>query len=115
METKAVEFFYQHAPWSHGIDESPEVGRRRCAQELAAAEAAATDAGYEFRWEIDPDYTSAEWSDDPDPWQTWICHMINPDGNHAGSIGGVDFGRDGDPWHDPYARVVEAELAAELI
>jgi hypothetical protein len=39
--------------------------------------------------------------------------MRDKAGKVVQSLGGVDFGRDGDPWGQPYARVVEAELALE--
>jgi hypothetical protein len=117
METKAkaFEFFYQHAPWGYRPTETPETGRQRCAKALAEAEAYATDAGYRFRWEIDHDLTSEDFCDDPNPWCLWICYMLDPEGTVVANLGGVDFGRDVEPWGNPYARVVEAELASDLI
>jgi hypothetical protein len=41
--------------------------------------------------------------------------MLDPEGTVVANLGGVDFGRDVEPWGNPYARVVEAELASDLI
>ena len=117
-------FFLKHAGYSyHPARETKAQGRVRCAQELAAAERRARAEGLECLWEVDPEITSADWIErgedggpDRDPWQTWCACLVGQ--NAAGhdtvleSLGGVDFGRDGDPHGDPYARVVAAELAS---
>lgn len=110
----AERFFYENAGYSYNANvESAEQGKRRCARELAAAETWARDAGYSFRWEVDPFFDSSEWSDDPEPWAQWMCTMHGDDGEIVQHLGGVDFGRDGSPWGNAYRRVVEAELAHE--
>ena len=109
MQT-AYHFFLKHAGYSYNpATETRAQGRRNTARMLAAAEKSA--AGCSFEWSIDPDIDSSEWSDDPEPWQTWQCIMRDESGRVVNSLHGIDFGRDGEPWGDPYRRVVEAELA----
>ena len=113
--TPAAAFFYKHAGYSYTPGrETKEQGRRRCARALAAAELAARDAGASFDWDHDPDCTSADFSDADPPWRLWECIARDANGNIFASLGGIDFGRDGTPWSDPYRRVVEAELALEM-
>ena len=110
-----AEFFYENAGVSYDPrKETEEQGRRRGAKSLAKAEKLAHERGYSFHWEQD-DITSAEFSDDPNPWAIWRCLVRDESGEVVGSLGGVDFGRDGEPWGDNYRRVVEAELAYEHI
>ena len=119
--TTPTEFFYEHAGYSYDpLTETPEQGRRRCAETLASAEQWARDNGYSFEWIRDPYTTSADWIKDNDdggencfPWHLWTCIIHDADGNDGASLHGIDFGRDGEPWGDPYRRVVEAELALE--
>lgn len=113
-------FFFEHAGYGRNPDETEAQARTRGAVELAAAEAMARDEGVSFQWSVDADVTSADWieagqdgSRDHNPWETWMCVARDEDGKHIGSLGGVDFGRGGSPWGDPYRRVVEAELALE--
>ena len=108
------EFFRQHAGYSYDSKtQTPEQGRDECARRLANAYSAAQEAGCSWEWDIDPDITSSDWCDDDPPWQTWCCIMRDGGGAVVGSLGGVDFGRDADPWGDPYRIVVEAQLATE--
>lgn len=121
MKLNAYQFFLKHAGYSHKPDEPAIKGRIRCARALAKAEREARDAGYSYRWSIDPNASSADWitADDDykqghsDPWQVWQCAMLNSDGRVVASLHDIDFGRDKGPWNDPYRRVVEAELAEE--
>jgi len=106
-------FFYKHAGYSWSGTETRVQGKRRCAHMLADAEKAARDAGCSFEWSIDPYMDSSEWSDERPAWQVWDCLMRDASGRVVGSLGGIDFGRDGQPWGDSYKRVVEAELALE--
>jgi hypothetical protein len=128
------QFFLKHAGHSHNpATESPMQGRVRCARQLAVVERKARDAGISFEWGPDS-YPSSEWiADDEDggknrdPWGTWYCSAIGPrdeeyslndsrgQGEVLANLGGIDFGRDGEPWGDPYRRVVEAELALEAL
>lgn len=126
------QFFLKHAGYSHNpATELPMQGRVRCARQLAAAERKARDTGLYFTWNP-TDYLSSEWiADNEDggkncnPWSTWdcMCHAPtietagadNEPGEVLASLGGIDFGRDGEPWGNPYRRVVEAELALEAL
>ncbi|MCR4302123.1 MAG: hypothetical protein NUV51_10970 [Sulfuricaulis sp.] len=126
----SYQFFLKHAGYSYSPEtESPMQGRIRVARALAKAERKARDMGISFQWEMD-DYLSSEWIDankdggrNCDPWHTWYCCARPPiedadtygAGEVLASLGGIDFGRDGEPWGDPYRRVVEAELAIEAL
>lgn len=108
-----IQFFYENAGFSYDPKtESPEEGRRRCAVEMSYEEQRARNLGYSFSWEPD-DLDSSEFSDDQPAWKLWVCTMYGPSGAVCNSLSGVDFGRDGIPYGNPYRRVVEAELAVE--
>lgn len=121
------QFFLKHAGYSYDPKtQTPIQGRIRGARALARAEREARDGGFYYTWELD-DYLSSEWIPDNedggrncDPWQTWRCAMFRADnqetnarGGCVASLHGIDLGRDGEPWGDPYKRVVEAELAID--
>jgi len=107
-------FFLAHAGYSYDAQkETPMQGRIRCAKQLAAEEKRAKDADVSFEWDYDG-LTSKEWTDEEPAWSTWSCVARNADGEVFASLCGIDFGRDGKPWGDPYRRVVEAELACRL-
>ena len=115
-KTGRVRFFFSNAGYSYDPKtETPLQGRWKCAHALADAEYEAWGKGYSFHWEVDSDITSADWRDDCEPYATWWCACRNPDGEIVATLGGVDFGPDGEPWGNDYARVVEAELAFEAI
>lgn len=111
--TPEQRFFFDRAGWSYGPGETPQAGRMRCAVELAAAESRARQEGCSFQWEIDPDIDSREFSNRRPYYALWQCLMRDASGEVVQSLHGIDFGRDKEPWGDPYRRVVEAELAAE--
>lgn len=109
---KQEQFFYDNAGFSYDPKtQTPEQGKLECAKALADAETLATAHGYSFEWFIDPDITSADFQDDD--YSLWCCQMHNDDGDVVGSLSGIDFGPDGEPWGNDYRRVVEAELALE--
>ena len=114
IDRTAVAFFHKHAGYSYG-SEGPEAGRIRCARALADAERAGSDAGFSFEWEHDHDIDSSEWRDDVEPYATWACYCRDVNGILLSSLHGIDFGPDGEPWDQPYRRVVEAELASEAL
>lgn len=117
----AYQFFMKHAGYSYDPKtETPMQGRIKCARELAKAERAARDGGFSYQWEIDTGRTSADWieagqdgSHGHSPWGTWQCSMYDAQGRTVAGLCGIDFGRDKEPWGDPYRRVVEAELAID--
>lgn len=114
MSAEPWEFFFEHAGYSYDpARESRTDGRERCARELAAAEVWGVQMAYTFEWEIDQETDSSEWTDERPSWCTWNCIMRDQAGNVLASLCAIDFGRDGDPWGQPYARVVQAELADE--
>ena len=106
-------FFYDHAGYSYApAVQTPEQGRVETAESLARAEAWAADLDVSVDWNIDLDIDSSDFSDDPEPWELWSCFL-----RHEGetvSLHGIDFGRDGHPDSNPYARVIQAELAEQL-
>ncbi len=112
---KAIQFYYDNAGYSYNPKtETKEQGRIRCAKTLADAAVWATDEGIEFLWDMDIDMDSSEWTDEQPPWATYNCTALNWKGEAVAHICGCDFGRDGNPHTDSYARVIQAELAAEI-
>lgn len=108
-------FFLKHSGYSYDPKtETRMQGRIRCAQMLAKAEQTAKDNGVRFAWSVDSDVDSSDFSDEMPAWQLWECLAYDEDGNVVASLCGIDFGRDGQPYGQPYARVVEAELALEV-
>lgn len=104
-------FFHEHAGYIVGQSAI-------CAVTLARAALRAADDGHSFHWSIDPSIDSSDFSDQEPAWQLWQCAMRSADESEGqrgilASLHGIDFGRDGAPWSDPYRRVVEAELASE--
>ena len=100
-------FFHKWAGWC----EPP--SKAVCAMDLARAEEWAEDEEVEFEWAEDECVNSSEFSDEQPPYRLWVCLARLED--ETVSLGGIDFGRDKDPWMgDTYKRVVEAELAMEL-
>lgn len=133
---EATQFFFDNSGSSYRPDrESEFVGRVLGANEMARAEAWARNAGALFQWCVDQ-LDSSEWSDERPAWDQYACLMYmrcsdctkDLDTEHAikdcsrklhyhiqQSLGGVDFGHDGSPRDDNYARVVEAQLALEAM
>ncbi len=97
--TPAEQFFFDNAGYSYDPEaETPEQGRAKCAQRLAAAEEEADRRGW---W--------VEWTDDgeEDGAPRW-CALLRDSGSAVlNSLGGIDV------CAGPYARVVAAELAAD--
>ncbi len=110
-----VRFFMTHAGFSYAPGaETPAQGRYRCARRLAAAESRASRAGYSFDWTPSDEWSSSFNSDAP-AWQLWDCIMRDPAGEMITALCAVDFGADGGPQGQPYRRVVEAEIACEVL
>lgn len=120
---RAVAFFHEHAGYSYPSGASPAeqvAARRAHAESLADAESRASALGWDCVWEPDPDTDSSDWipptrdgGKGRKPWGTWYARLVNESGETLASLGGIDFGRDGEPWGHPYRRVVEAELSSE--
>lgn len=110
----AYHFFFSQAGYSHSpAIETAIQGKRRCAKALAAAEAEADARHCSFSWDVDT-YDSSEWSDETPAYAQYVCTGRYADGRIFACLGGIDFGRDRDPWMDDYRRVIEAELALEM-
>lgn len=113
-----VAFFYRHAGYSYPTGATPtqqRAHRLNGARQLYRAESEARDAGYSFDWNIDDRVGSREWTDEEPAWETWRCICRDSEGCSVASLFGIDFGPNGEPWSDPYRRVVEAELAREAL
>lgn len=112
----SYQFFLKHAGYSYNPEtETPMQGRIKGARALAKAERQARDAGYSFAWGIDDPRGSAQWTDEKPAWGSWYCVAHNSEGETKYALYGIDFGRDGEPWGNPYRRAVEAELALESL
>jgi hypothetical protein len=116
MSATAYHFFYAHAGYSHGPNETAKQGRIKCAKRLAKAEAIAQARSAVYQWETS-DIDSSDFSDEKPSWPLYDCTMYGMDGTVLGSLGAIDFGRESESWSgarfnaEPYKRVVEAELA----
>lgn len=116
MLTEQELFFYSQAGYSYTQTETPDEGRARGARSLAAAETWAREEGVTFEWSDDPDGYMSAGEGDEGPWYQLLAQ--HPDGRTA-SLGGVSLNPSEDTWWgsrriNPYARVVEAELASEI-
>jgi hypothetical protein len=124
--TSAIEFFKAHAGFSYGTGETPEQGQLRCAQELARAEAYASEHGWVAEWR-DDDERAYCYCDDPNcryhegsdhDWDTLYCVLYRPcscnrcSNSHRDILGSLSGIMDPDA---NYRRVVEAELALEAL
>ncbi len=103
---------------SHTIPktETPEAGRLRCAQDLAAAEEFAAELEWVFSWDADEDGCigcdcgSEDCACSMGTWHDVMsCVLRNQAGDVLASLGSIC-----DPSAD-YARVIEAELASEAM
>jgi hypothetical protein len=100
---------YSYDPTTETLDH----GQSTTARELAAAEAEGIARGWEIRWEIDPD---PEWGDGPPADRDqWVATLVDSEGEYLESLGGIDFGPEGHPATDPYARVVRAQLTLDAL
>lgn len=109
-------FFFRHAGYSYNpATETKQQGRAKCAKALADAEKRARETGVSFEWSIDPHSRASDWRDDGEDYAQWQCVAHDETGDVRASLHGIDFGPDGEPWGDPYRRVVEAELSAEFL
>ena len=115
LHQTAAEFFFEHAGYSYDpAKETKLQGRRRCAARLSKSEQWAAASGVSYKWELD-NLTNREFTNYGPEYSLWSVLAYGGGGNIIGSLGGVDFGVDGQPWGNPYARVVEAELALEAM
>jgi hypothetical protein len=116
IQETAVQFFYEQAGWGYrpGV-ETEEQGRQRGARQLAEAEAWADGPGaLVFEWEDDPDADmSCACGEDHGP--AFGC-IVRREGERdvLASLWSVTFGVAAFAT-DPYKRVVEAELALEVL
>ena len=110
----AVAFFLEYGGYGYNAaTETREEGRLRCARGYAAAEAWLVEQpGFTVEWVQDRDYDPADY-DVPVPEVGWGC-IVRANGRTE-SLWAITFDGDGHPSGNPYARVVVAELASELM
>lgn len=84
---------------------------KRRARQLANAEILAFDLGLTFHWSIDNGTDSRDWSDELPYYKAWVCEARDRKGSSVDFLGGIDFGNGGEPWGNPYMRIVQAEMA----
>lgn len=107
------QFFHKHAGFSFDpAKETRAQGRSRCAKALVNAEARTRDLGVCFHWEEEPAWDSDRSGIEHDA-PLWCCTAYDLAGSVIGSLGGIDFGPDSNPFGSPYRRIVEAEIALE--
>lgn len=109
-----VRFYRMHGTVSRMTrEETHDVALWRCALDAAATERRAVRVGLRFVWEHD----SNAYPDGPDDgpgYPVWRCVVLPADDDGVlACTGCVDLGPDGHPDTATYARVTEAELAAE--
>ena len=111
-------FFYEHAGYSYDPKvETAEMGRIRCAVEMALAEEQGRNVGLEFEWSDDwgvgshtDFYGAGSCYEDHEPSTCEQCVVKSADGEYLPiSLGCIDEA------DANYRRVVEAELAMEAI
>lgn len=107
-----TQFFYGQCGYCGDGRVSWQEARARGAIELARAEQWAEE-NCQTTWQPDEEYSPDDY-DDPDMPQTaWGCVVSDSDGELA-SLWAVTFDGDGHP-DGPYKRLVDAELALELM
>jgi hypothetical protein len=116
-----IKFFEEHAGWSYDPKtETSEEGRHSNAIALALAEAQAKKEYLSYVWTYD-DIDTSSFEDTDNPHVLWICALMPENETYncgipaLASLGGIDLGADGRPCSDPYAKVIEAELALEYL
>lgn len=70
--------------------------------------------GFQVMWHRDPDYDPADYDVGDMPGEGWGCVLATSE-DRFNSLWAITFDGDGQPWGKPYARVVVAELALELM
>lgn len=110
--TKSETFFYDNAGFSYDPrTETEDQGKIRCAKSLAEAEQDAELVGIEFEWNYD-DNADYSWMDEEEKQKDHCveyCLAKNPLTKETTALCGI-FDADAN-----YRRVVEAELASEII
>lgn len=115
--TASERFFWKNAGFSYDPKtETKAEGKRRCAKQLAEAEAYAQDRQWSYEWPWDDAGCSGCCCENPEckcssgePHETLGCVLKDEHGKVLESLWGIC-----DP-SQSYVRVVEAELALEAI
>lgn len=103
---KLEQFFYENAGYSWDrATETQEEGHMRCAKALADAARAALENGWHCTWRFD----EYQYDDAGEATATYYCNLHDADGTILASCGGIDTD------NGPYARIIAAELALEVI
>ncbi len=116
----AYAFFLKQAGYSYDPKAQTRIkGKRESAKRLAAAETWARENDVTFDWQEDDQPFECA-CDDPtceshEPHTAYVCLARDASGTVQESLCGISFGPCVDPWRHPYKRVVEAELALEMM
>lgn len=115
-DADAIEFFIREGGFGYDpATETADEAKLRGATQLAAAERWARDNCVFPQWVKDNNYSPDDYDMDGMPDTGWGCILTGPDGEVA-SLWAITFdSEDSAPWGQPYARVVAAELALELM
>ena len=106
--TKQEQFFYDHAGWSHDPQtETSDNGRIRAAILLASAERTLAHSVAEVIWEQDTEPYDGDVPYDGPMW----CAFIVKNGEILTSLSGIAM----QSLDEPYKRVIEAELALDVL
>jgi hypothetical protein len=106
---KNAEFFYKHAAYSYGPDQTKRQGRMEGAMKLARAEREAEERGWNVEWQPDGMPYDMGDAETEMPNEVLFAVLKDASGNIIGSLSGI-----ADPDNN-YRRVVEAELALEAL
>jgi hypothetical protein len=106
---KNAEFFYKHAGYSYGPDQTKRQGRMEGAMKLAQAEQEAEARNWTVEWSNDDMSYEVGNDENEMPSEILVAVLKDEHGNSIGSLSGI-----GDP-DSNYRRVVEAELALEAL
>ena len=108
----AIDFFIKHGVCGIKPGESKTKAQRRCAELSAKAETIATQHGWYFEWENDPEEYQMGDAETERPAEVLNVVMRNEKGTIVGSLS--EIGMTGNMIKDRnFGRVIEADLALE--
>ena len=114
-QSPAIKFFYEWAGYSRSPKESERVARMRNAKALANAEAVASERGWSYTWEEDPEgWDTLGDVPEEDVKEVLTVVLRDEEGNVLAALGGNLMCYDSAA-NRRHGRLVEAELALEAL